>query len=251
MITQSEKRNNECGSCSRIYATDFRISGIIFSQQTPIEVVSIWSLRNSIRFRGEVFNPYVFFTKTRQLIKDVLQANDKSNNASLHPPGFENGVPGSSVEDDIDYQMLCVGRPLYCIGSFSSFPMVRIYADASWKKSCLADFGWIVIGPEGETRYEGYLCGRAESPLQAEALGVKEAISWARQEGILHAELSSDCLSLLMQWMGKQTKHHLIRGILHDISLISSGFHCLCFSYVRRDCNYRAHALAKQAMSSQ
>ncbi|XP_074293265.1 uncharacterized protein LOC141620241 [Silene latifolia] len=119
-----------------------------------------------------------------------------------------------------------------------------------WKKSCLAGFGWIVIGPEGETRYEGYLCGRAESPLQAKALGVKEVISWARQEGILHVEISSDCLSLLTQWMGKQAKHHHIRGILHDISLISSGFHCLCFSYVRRDINYRAHALAKRAMSS-
>ncbi|XP_074264948.1 uncharacterized protein LOC141587371 [Silene latifolia] len=212
-------------------------------------LVSLWSLRNNIRFRGEAFNPNVFFIKARQLIKDVLQANDKSNNAPLHPPGFEDGAPGSSSDNDIDFQMLREGRPFYCIGSFSPCAMIRIYVDASWKKPCPAGFGWIAFGPEGDAIYEGYLCGRAESPLQAEALGVKEAIAWARQEGFLHIELSSDCLSLLTQWMGNQTMHHLIKGILQDISLISSVFHCLCFSYVRRDCNSKAHALAKKAMS--
>ncbi|XP_074300778.1 uncharacterized protein LOC141632098 [Silene latifolia] len=51
-------------------------------------LVSLWSLRNNIRFRGEVFNPNVFFIKARQLIKEVLQANDRSNNAPLHPLWF-------------------------------------------------------------------------------------------------------------------------------------------------------------------
>ncbi|XP_074313562.1 uncharacterized protein LOC141648743 [Silene latifolia] len=148
-----------------------------------VTLVSLWTLRNDIRFRGQIFNPGVFYSKTRQLFKEVLQATDKINNDPLHPPGFETGVSVSSSEDDIDYQMLRAGRPFYY----------------------------------GETRYEGFLRGRAESPLQAEALGLKEAISWARQAGVLHIEVSSDCLSLL--------------------------------TYVRRDCNFRAHALAQQAMS--
>ncbi|XP_074278244.1 uncharacterized protein LOC141601837 [Silene latifolia] len=116
--------------------------------------------------------------------------------------------------------------------------------DMTWASSCA-----LCNNADGETRYEGFLRGRAESPLQAEALGLKEAISWARQAGVLHIEVSSDCLSLLTQWMGKQAKHHHIRNILQDITLLSSVFHCLCFSYVRRDCNFRAHALAQQAMS--
>ncbi|XP_074290815.1 uncharacterized protein LOC141617518 [Silene latifolia] len=211
-------------------------------------LVSLWTLWNDIRFRGHTFNPGVFYAKTRQLFKEVLQANDKINNDPLHPPGFETGVPVPSSDDDIDYQLLRAGRPFYCIGSSSSCAMVRIYVDASWKNSCLAGFGWIAFGPDGEISYEGFLRGRAESPLQAEVLGLKEAMSWARQAGVLHIEISSDCLSLLTQWMGKQTKHHHIRNILQDITLLSSAFHCLCFSYVRRDCNFRAHALAQQAM---
>ncbi|XP_074265815.1 uncharacterized protein LOC141588263 [Silene latifolia] len=212
-------------------------------------LVSLWTLRNDIRFRGQTFNPGVFFSKTRQLFNEVLQANNKFNNDPLHPPGFETGVPVSSSDDDIDFQLLRAGRPIYCIGSSSSCAMVRIYVDASWKNSCLAGYGWVAIGPDGETRYEGFLRGWAESPLQAEALGLKEAISWARQVGVLHIEVSSNCLSLLTQWMGKQAKHHHIRNILQDTTLLSSVFHCLCFSYVRKDCNYRAHALAQQAMS--
>ncbi|XP_074315650.1 uncharacterized protein LOC141651856 [Silene latifolia] len=211
-------------------------------------LVSLWTLRNDIRFRGQPFNPGVFYAKTRHFFKEVLQANDKINNDPLHPPGFETGVPVPSSDDDFDYQLLRAGRPFYCIGSSSSCAMVRIYVDASWKNSCLAGFGWIAFGPDGEISYEGFLRGRAESPLQAEALGLKEAMSWARQAGVLHIEISSDCLSLLTQWMGKQTKHHHIRNILQDITLLSFAFHCLCFSYVRRDCNFRAHALAQQAM---
>ncbi|XP_074300109.1 uncharacterized protein LOC141631323 [Silene latifolia] len=212
-------------------------------------LVSLWTLRNDIIFRGVSFNPGVFFSKCRHLNEDVLQANGKILNDPTHPPGFETGDHGNTLDEDTEYQMLRVGRPFYCIGSFSSCSMVRIYVDASWKTSCLAGFGWIVIGSEGETRYEGYVCGRAVSPLQAEALSLKAVISWARQAVVLHLEISSDCLQLLTQWMGKETPHHHIKGILNDSTLILSAFHCFCFSYVRRDGNIRAHALAKQAMS--
>ncbi|XP_074313567.1 uncharacterized protein LOC141648749 [Silene latifolia] len=211
-------------------------------------LVSLWTLRNDIRFRGNTFNTSVFYAKTRHLLNEVLQANDKANSEPLYPPGFETGDPVLSPDDDFDYQLLRAGRPFYCIGGPSSCDMVRIYVDASWKTSCLAGFGWIALGTDGDICYEGFLRGRAESPLQAEALGLKEAISWARQAGNLHIEISSDCLSLLTQWMGKQTKHHHIRNILQEITLLSSDFHCFCFSYVRRDCNLRAHALAKRAM---
>ncbi|XP_074306541.1 uncharacterized protein LOC141641792 [Silene latifolia] len=208
-------------------------------------LVSIWNLRNNIIFRGESFNPNIFFLKARCLTEDVLQSKLVNTKDALGPPGFGGCDQGNSF----DLHALKAGQPFYAVGSFSSCPLVRIYVDASWKDSRLVGFGWVVYDTGGEVRFEGCECGRAESPLQAEALGLKHAITWANRAGILHLEISSDCLQLLSQWMGTEGIHHQVKGIMNDVASISSSFHCLCFSYVCRIRNSRAHGLAKQAMN--
>ncbi|XP_074289456.1 uncharacterized protein LOC141614610 [Silene latifolia] len=196
-------------------------------------LVSLWNLRNDIVFRGGSFHHVVFFSKTRQMVTDVLQAINKPTNDSLHPPGYGPEEKDNLMDFD-GLQMLRMGRPVYSIGVSSSCSMV---------------FGWVVLGTQGDIRYEGSMRGRAESSLQAEALGIRKAIKWARQTSILHLEVSTDCLQLLTQWMGKATMHHHISGIFEEITSLSTAFHCFCFSYVRRNQNTRAHGLAKQAMS--
>ncbi|XP_074293604.1 uncharacterized protein LOC141620698 [Silene latifolia] len=211
-------------------------------------LVSLWNLRNDIVFKGGSFHPVVFFSKARQLVTDVLQAINKCTNDTLHPPGYGPEEQDNQTDFD-DIKMLRMGRPAYSIGVPSSCSMVRILVDAGWIDSRLAGFGWVVLGTEGDIRFEGSMRGRAESSLQAEALGIKEAIKWAQQAGILHLEVSTDCLQFITQWMGKATIHHHISGILGEITSLSTAFHCFCFSYVRRNQNTRAHGLAKQAMS--
>ncbi|XP_074318410.1 uncharacterized protein LOC141655218 [Silene latifolia] len=128
-------------------------------------LASLWNLGNDTVFRGDTFHPEAFFSKTRQMVKDVLQAINRITNDPLHPPGYATDEQDNLMDNEIDLQMLRSGRPFYTIGCFSSCSMVRIFADASWIDSCLAGFGWVVLGAEGEIRYEGFMRGRAESPL--------------------------------------------------------------------------------------
>ncbi|XP_074305970.1 uncharacterized protein LOC141641196 [Silene latifolia] len=210
-------------------------------------IVSIWNLRNAARFRGGKFYPEVFFRFLNQLVGVTMEARTQSSR-SLGQGSTEAHNDGI-MEQDLGMNTLGNGNPVYVTGTPGSCSMIRLMVDASWRKSCEASWGWIALDMGGHVVGEGNGRGFAESPLQVEALGVTRAISWARDCGLLHVEVSSDCLQLLGQWAGYGAGHYLIAGILDDIAFLSTNFHCLCFSYVCRELNGPAHRLARRAMT--
>ncbi|XP_074318322.1 uncharacterized protein LOC141655127 [Silene latifolia] len=207
---------------------------------------SIWLLRNNSVFRGETFVPKFFFKQLGTLASLVIKTLEIKNTND----GDGDGVSITNESEELENQSNCLknGLPHFIIGPFGSCNRWRIMVDASWDETGIAAFGWAVLGAEGKPLFEGMLKGRAESPLQAEAIGVLKVLEWAKAQGFLHLEVSSDCLSMLQQWGGVAHKHHHIKGIMEEIASISTSFHCLCFSFVRRNLNKIAHSLAKRAM---
>ncbi|XP_074283592.1 uncharacterized protein LOC141608134 [Silene latifolia] len=119
--------------------------------------------------------------------------------------------------------------------------------DASWYRTYEAAIGWVAFDMGGNILFEGGVKMRAES-LQAEAMNIRRVLDWARDRGMLHLEVVTDFLQLVYQIAGIERTHHLIKGILDDITSSTSCFHCLCFSFLPRGLNRIAHGLARQAM---
>ncbi|XP_074290573.1 uncharacterized protein LOC141617290 [Silene latifolia] len=155
----------------------------------------------------------------------------------------EEEITGRSLEN----KEVKGGRPVYLVHSGNGCHVKRIMVDASWDTQRVASFGWCLQNEEGVIEYEGKAKGRAENPLQAETKGLKMALEWAREEGLLHLEVSSDCLQLVTQLADLGKVHHTIEGLMEEISELSSYFHCLGVSFIPRDLNCRAHKLAEEA----
>ncbi|XP_074288621.1 uncharacterized protein LOC141613777 [Silene latifolia] len=208
-------------------------------------LVSIWTMRNNYIFRGENFIPALFFKKYSQLV--VLTLRRYRGDIDFPKKGQ---LSQGNYDEENEIDMMRNGKPFYVIGGIGTCQATRICVDANWENYFAAAFGWVAYNYMGEAWFEGATKSRAELPLQAGAMGIKVALEWAYSRGIVHLKISSDCPQLLTQWAGKDCKHHQVRGIVEDINNLTSVFHCLCFSYVRRNLNGRAHDLAKRALRS-
>ncbi|XP_074318610.1 uncharacterized protein LOC141655428 [Silene latifolia] len=125
-----------------------------------------------------------------------------ANRSSVHPRGVVENLQKKLLQ--LQSNVLGVSQDSHelanevAVGRFGSCRMMRVKVDSSWENSYAATFGWVAFGGSGDLFFEGSVKGRAESPLQAKALGVKEVLQWACGRGILHLEVSSDCLQLLL-----------------------------------------------------
>ncbi|XP_074290240.1 uncharacterized protein LOC141616971 [Silene latifolia] len=155
----------------------------------------------------------------------------------------------SGMEDE---KMLWLkeSKPFYTIGSMYNCECIRVMVYAGWKSRDKAGVGWVAFTKTGAKFFEISKAIKAESAMQAEALGLREVIYWARDKGLWHLEVSSDCLPLIAFFVGIERAHHLTKEILADIIFLSALFHCVSFSYIPRSFNFLAHGLACKAMLS-
>ncbi|XP_074276872.1 uncharacterized protein LOC141600528 [Silene latifolia] len=147
-------------------------------------------------------------------------------------------------------QWIRESKPVNLVSSMGNCDRVRIMVDAGWKSRDKAGIGWVVVSATGSLLFKEGKALKAETPLQAEALGLRDAVIWAVKQKVLHLEISSDCLPLVAALADIHKPHHLAKMILNDILSISTSFHCLSISYIPRDFNKIAHGLACKAMNS-
>ncbi|XP_074288206.1 uncharacterized protein LOC141613372 [Silene latifolia] len=134
------------------------------------------------------------------------------------------------------------------IGNQEQCNVIRVKVDAGWEQTYAVAFGWVAYDWTGQECMRRQVRTRAESALQAEALGVRDVLLWASSGGFLHLDISSDCLQLINEIAGVDKEDHLIAGILEEMRGLSSSFHCLCFNFIPRHLNGVAHGLARQAL---
>ncbi|XP_074287512.1 uncharacterized protein LOC141612600 [Silene latifolia] len=152
--------------------------------------------------------------------------------------------------EDERMKWLRESKPVHVIESLRTCDCVRIMVDARWKAKENAGIRWVAFSAVGDMFFETSKAIKAESAMQAEALGIREVLFWALDQGLWHLEVSSGCLPIIAFIAGIRQTHHLTKEILDDILSLSSYFHCLSFSYIPRLFNDIAHGLACKAMIS-
>ncbi|XP_074283959.1 uncharacterized protein LOC141608513 [Silene latifolia] len=196
-----------------------------------------------IKFLGTLWCLWMYYGIWRSTVDIALQARDVGDSGGVASKGIGRGSDSSVWE-------VCDGRPFYVIGGATSCNSVKVMVDAGCKSVRNAALGWIAYVHDGATLFTRSVKITAQSALQAEALGLKDVLGWAREQGILHLEVSSDCLQLLLQLAGDEMAHHFTKGLLDDMDLYFPSFHCLCFTFIPRRFNKIAHDLAMRAMSN-
>ncbi|XP_074277325.1 uncharacterized protein LOC141600966 [Silene latifolia] len=205
----------------------------------------LWTIRNKVKFDGMTNNPHVLADVLFGSIKDkVCILKDQ-----LEGKGMIKRLEGDG-EEFLDQRRMDIrsGVPVQLIGCPDRCNVIRVKVDAGWERNYVAAFGWVAYDRQGQERMRRQVKTKAETALQAEALGVRDVLLWASAEGWLHLDISSDCLQLINELAGIGKVDHLIAGILEDIHKTASCFHCLCFSFIPRTLNSMAHGLARQAI---
>ncbi|XP_074293426.1 uncharacterized protein LOC141620461 [Silene latifolia] len=205
----------------------------------------LWTVRNKVKFEGLTKNPHVIADLLFGSIKDKVGILKDQLEGKCRIK-----VIGGGVEELMDQRRMEIrsGYPVQLIGCPDRCNVIRVKVDAGWERNYVAAFGWVAYDGQGQERMRRQVKTKAETALQAEALGVRDVLLWASAEGWLHMDISSDCLQLINELAGIDKVDHLIAGILEDIHKIASSFHCLCFNFIPRSLNSIAHGLARQAI---
>ncbi|XP_074297769.1 uncharacterized protein LOC141628541 [Silene latifolia] len=204
----------------------------------------LWSIRNKILFQGLTFHPLMFYNLWAQLVGTADQAMNASDKEVL------NTMVSAGTSRTDCMMWIRESKPVCIVGEIRNCDYVRIMVDAGWRGIEKAGIGWEGILGNGQRCCSEVRKIRAESPLQAEGLGVLAVMLWAQEQGIRHLEISRDCISIVYQLAGIERVHHLLKALLKDVFEAATFFHCFAISFIPRSFNKRAHGLACKAMDS-
>ncbi|XP_018454163.1 uncharacterized protein LOC108825364 [Raphanus sativus] len=124
---------------------------------------------------------------------------------------------------------------------------ITVNTDASWHSDRLvAGLGWIMDTGQNRASHMAH-CYFVSSPLVAEALAIREAITLCIKKGFLRVHVKSDSLQLVKA-ITSGSSFPEVYGVIADICNISLAFDCISFSWIRRENNKDADALARQAL---
>ena len=198
-------------------------TGLVSSPIFPWILWTIWKERNRVVFNGSSNTPTEALTLAIKAAKEweQTQVNEK----------------GSSTQT---FTALA--------SNTSSAPTIVIRTDAAWRKEDkTAGLGWTVQSPT-TLKHEKKLMRHVASPLMAEGLAIREALLTCRSPGLLACRLESDSAPLIKAINRKELISEL-HGVLADIdNLCCSPMFSVSFSWIPRNQNVVADALAKEAL---
>ena len=87
-------------------------------------------------------------------------------------------------------------------------------------------------------------------PELAEALAVRLALSFAKDEGMDNILVASDCLAVVQRVASKEKDRSLCGPVIQDIQKLFSSFSACTLVHVRRQQNVAAHILARSSEAS-
>ncbi|XP_074289518.1 uncharacterized protein LOC141614674 [Silene latifolia] len=136
----------------------------------------IWLLRNNIIFKEMTVDPLSLFRFLSMNIEVSLNGFQQEEERRKERQSTH-GLGCNALESDLG--ALREGHPFFVIGKPGQCRGTRLKVDASWKKNLDAACGWVVYDSSGMEIVRGYSKLKAESALQAEAVGVREVLIWA------------------------------------------------------------------------
>ncbi|CAH9053323.1 unnamed protein product [Cuscuta epithymum] len=138
-------------------------------------------------------------------------------------------------------------QPVQCWGRPTA-GMLKVNVDAAIREgSC--GLGWCIRDDTGQ-----FVAGGASprqgvvSVLEAELIGIREALSWLLDSEWRDVEVESDA-SLAIMEITKGSSNSSYGLVADDVRDIAKNFSGISFSHIRRSTNRAAHALAQMACS--
>ncbi|VFQ99102.1 unnamed protein product [Cuscuta campestris] len=130
-------------------------------------------------------------------------------------------------------------RNIYCWFDAALFP-----------QEGTAGFGCYILLADGSfgTAFNGPIQS-TQDPAMAEIMACKEVLSWLKNNGFREVLLFSDCLNLVTSLQeGNEASYRSYFGASVDDCLsLMAFFDVITLSFVRRECNSKAHSLARRA----
>ncbi|XP_009137100.1 uncharacterized protein LOC103861146 [Brassica rapa] len=189
----------------------------------------LWTSRNQLLFEDKSFSEAEVLVKAIKCAKewqDAMEKKERKNTAS--PKDY---TPSDLHQQNQPNAMIC-------------------FSEAAWQPvSCAGGMGWLCTTQAGTTIFEGTTSQEVVgSALIAEALALKAALEAAKSQRIQELVCFSDSKSLINQLTGNTSVNEL-KGILHDVNVLSRSFTFISFNFVPHRCNVAADRLAKGALS--
>lgn len=192
-------------------------TGLASGHLAPWILWQIWCARNQCIFGGNLLSAGETLTKAVTLAKEWTNSQEKK----------KLGQPRKSPSREPDLQNRTV-----------------VNTDAAWRATtCTAGLGWIIKNEEGSPTFTSG-ARHVSSALIAEGLALKKALSSCKDFGIKRIHCFSDSAQLIKAVSGGESYPELY-GIISDVFAISCFFDELSFSWISREKNKEADALAK------
>lgn len=200
-------------SCARL--TNLPPTGLI-TPLYPWLLWVLWTSRNQLRFEDKSFSETEMVTRAIKAAKEWQASLPSQKQLSVSPKDCHtmNALPKVPA----NVSLLCT--------------------DAAWNgQSCAGGLGWICTDAAGTTVIQGTESRRfIASALAGEALAMKAGLSKAISAGCKDLICCSDSKSLIDAITGRKSVT-AIRGILHDLGVLSSSFNSISFRFISRYCN--------------
>lgn len=195
----------------------------------------LWTSRNQLCFEDKSSSESEVLAKAIKTAREWQNANISSSTPSDSPKDCQR----------IEARDQLSATPQLNNNIFSC------YSDAAWNSStCAAGLGWICLKPDGSTLLQGSTSSEVvASVLMAEALALKAAMEATIAHEVKDLVCFSDSKSLITLITGNKSVVAL-RGILHDICVLSLSLNSISFKFVNQSCNMAADQLAKEALFS-
>ncbi|XP_048604798.1 uncharacterized protein LOC125582248 [Brassica napus] len=128
---------------------------------------------------------------------------------------------------------------------------IRCNTDAAWKPdSTTAGISWIFTAPSTvEVNRGSKIQMHVSSPLLAEALAIREALQQAISLKLTHIWVRSDS-QVLVRAIDRNRSSSELHGVLSDVTGLTSSFIFCFFSFISRNSNGPADALAKACLAN-
>ncbi|XP_063939145.1 uncharacterized protein LOC135148333 [Daucus carota subsp. sativus] len=189
---------------------------------------TIWRARNDLVWNQK-------YTKVGRIVAEAMQhltqwniAQSRWSQASLRP---DVEGDGASVW----------ARPLP--------NKVKVSVDAAvFNDRDAVGFGLIARGTDGRLiTAKSIVHPHLVSPVTAEAMAIKEALSWIDDMQWPHVTVESDCLVVVQAIRSKTPMRSHLGGIIEECRRLLTQFHKVSLFFVKRSANMVAHQLARES----
>lgn len=184
---------------------------------------NLWVSRNQLIFQQRTFTPEETLLKSIREAREWLVSQDNPIKPLPNPTCIAQDPP-------LDLNQICM------------------FTDAAWNPlTKCAGLAWIIDDAGSSSSYSA-TDNFVLSPLMAETLALRIAMTSALDRGITSLLILSDSQTLI-KLVTSNGRHLEIASLLNDISILSNRFISVKFKFIPRLDNSRADSVAKQALS--